>query len=129
MTTFPSSTLFPGPDVFAGVTSEIPNGYPSPGLFPGPTLFPAGTDTWTFTTPTQEVYVRLAPGTNLIGSYTCGLSVWRSAGTWGQGLAPSAELVASADRFYGGGRIHTLNVHERDDLIAGGYGAYIKEVS
>lgn len=103
--------------------------YPGAGTFPSGSLFPGEqpATSVTFRTPTQDVYFHLVPGTRLVGVHSYGLSVWRIGGVWSQGLTPDAATVAAADRFYGGGRIHSLTADERADLIAGGYGAYISE--
>jgi hypothetical protein len=101
---FPGSTTFPGADVFPG--AAVPPSF--------------------FRPPTQDVPFRIEAG--LFGAVAYGLSVWRTGGVWHQGFMPTAEQVAASDRFYGGGRIHSLTASERRDLIDAGYGAYITEL-
>lgn len=97
---------------------------PRASLFPGATTFP-GINRSSFLPPTQDVPFRIERG--LFGMTTRGLTVWRTDGVWRQGFIPTAEQVAAADRFYGGGRIHELTPDERDELVAAGFGAYITE--
>lgn len=75
--------------------------------------------------PTREVPFRIEGG--LMGLTSYGQSLWRIDGAWHLGFIPSAEQVAAADRFYGGGRVYALTSTERDDLVAAGYGAYITQ--
>lgn len=79
--------------------------------------------TWTLITPVHEVDFRFSGGMDITQPY--GRSVWRVDDQWYVDMSPAAEVVARADRFYGGGRIHTIGVAERDELIAAGFGEYI----
>lgn len=86
---------------------------------------PPVSTSWRFLTPVEEIPILLEPRTHLYGSLRYGKAVWRVDGQWDQGLEPSAQIVAAADRFYAGGRIHTVTETQRDELIAGGFGLYI----
>lgn len=79
---------------------------------------------WIFRPPTQEVYVRLA-GRGLVASYSQGLSVYRVGGQWVQRLAPTADDLAAADRYYPGGYEHLIPDAERSELIAAGFGSHL----
>jgi hypothetical protein len=108
MPLYPSSLLFPGPDVFPGVALEDDEvtGY-------------------LFRTPVLDVAYRIEG--SLHGVMPYGVSVWQTDGVWEQGIMPPADTVAAADRFYGGGRDHPITSAERADLVAAGYGDYITE--
>lgn len=80
---------------------------------------------WRLNTPTSEVTFRFAGGMNIAQTY--GRSMWRINGQWSVGMSPAAELIAQADRFYAGGRLHTLSLDERDELVAAGFGDYITQ--
>lgn len=110
--------------------SLYPSGslFPDPTVFPGAVLFPGLQTIWRFSTPTQEVYVRLA-GRGLIGSYQQGLTVYRVDGQWRTKLSPGFDELSRADRSYAGGYLHTLTDDQRDELIAGGFGDYIASLS
>jgi hypothetical protein len=102
-----------------------------PKLYPGQLTFPEGvtypglaTDMsreYRFSTPTIEVRARAA-GRALWITAPWGLSVWRINGVWHSGASPSAEIRATADRFYLGGVAHVINVRQRAELIAAGFG-------
>lgn len=89
-----------------------------------------GATTAVFSTPTQDVYYRIA-GRGLIGVQPMGLSVWRVAGVWHTGLSPSADQLAGADRYYQGGYAHAVSDAEIAELTAAGFGDHItlQEVS
>jgi hypothetical protein len=79
---------------------------------------------WTFRPPTQRVWLRLA-GHGLFAGYDQGLSVYRRDGAWHTTLSPSAMELTDADRYYAGGYEHKVTRALRDELIAGGYAAYL----
>lgn len=145
---YPGGSLFPGSAIFPGMTltdeeTTLTTVYPGNSVFPGSTLFPGTSElaadpndpvdpdepvTGTlFLTPTRPVYVRLVPGTRLVGQYEQALSVWRTNGVWHQGHMPTDAQISGAERFYSGGHIHSLTSTQRSELIAGGYSAYIIE--
>lgn len=99
-------------------------GYPAETLYPAEDLYP-GIPAYraVFATPTQDMAFQLEG--NLYAMLPHALSVWRINGTWSQGFAPSADIVAAADRFYRGGYQHEVTNAQIDELTAAGYGARI----
>lgn len=99
--------------------------YPGPTTFPGDDFYP-GDHIAKFRPPVVTHYFRITG--SLFGQADSGLSVWRdAAGAWHQGANPTAETVATATRFYGGGRVHPVDDPEHHELLNAGYGAYIIE--
>lgn len=131
MPLYPSTTLRPGPGTVPGTPGATSSGplYPSTSLYPSAGLRPgvgAGgptTGVRVFLGPTEQIHFRLEG--NLFGSYDRGLSVWLLDGQWFTGYTPTAEIAEAADRFYGGGRIHTLTPDREAELRAAGFGRYI----
>lgn len=87
----------------------------------------AAPPTYLLNTPTRDVFFRLA-GRGLVASQPYALSMWRTAGEWHTGLAPSAAELLGADRYYQGGYLHVLALDARDELIAAGFGSLISEI-
>lgn len=100
--------------------------FPSKTLFPGATTFP-GAPVTTFLPPTVDLATRMEG--NLFATLPWGQSVFRSGGVWHTVLSPTYADIQAADRFYGGGRVHTLTAAQRDELVAAGFGAYITQES
>jgi hypothetical protein len=85
---------------------------------------PVAEHTFLLTTPSQTVYTRLA-GRGLFASTEWALTLWRIDGQWFSGRNPTADQVAAADRFYGGGRIHHVSADEAAELSDAGFGSCI----
>lgn len=99
---------------------------PALDLFPGD-LFPGAVPgRAVFRPPTVDVPFRFPDGRSLFGAYPQGQTVWRdTGGAWHITFGPGPDLLAGADRIYGGGRIHDLTDDLRAELEAAGFGAYI----
>jgi hypothetical protein len=83
--------------------------------------------TYILTTPTTEYGP--AGGGRLFIRYrlTRGESLMRNNGVWSITTFPTEDVIAAADVFYLGGREYVIPQYEYDELIAQGFGQYVRE--
>lgn len=82
--------------------------------------------TYILTTPTEEYGP--AGGGRLFIRYrlTRGVSLMRNNGVWSTTTFPTEDVIAAADIFYLGGREYVIDLATYNELIAQGFGAYVR---
>jgi hypothetical protein len=82
--------------------------------------------TYYLTTPTEEYGP--AGGGRLFIRYklTRGKSLQRRNGVWSETTFPTEDVIAAADIFYLGGHEYVIPQYEAEELIAQGFGAYVR---
>jgi hypothetical protein len=78
-------------------------------------------------TPPTEEYGP-AGGGRLFIRYrlTRGKSLQRNNGVWSETTFPTEDVIAAADIFYLGGHEYVIPEYQAQELIAQGYGAYVR---
>jgi hypothetical protein len=82
--------------------------------------------TYILTTPTEEYGP--AGGGRLFIRYrlTRGKSLMRNNGIWSETTFPTEDVIAEADIFYLGGREYVIPDYVYNELIAQGFGQYVR---
>lgn len=77
-------------------------------------------------TPAEERDFRFKQNSELWGYWLEAMSLARIAGEWTAEYIPVPEEVPGLDRFYRGGHRHYISPDDAAELIAAGFGAYIR---
>jgi hypothetical protein len=93
--------------------------YPSDNSYPSDVVFPGTSTDYRFTPPFVQHDFRISGA--LRATYKYGLTVMRIDGQWVTTEFPSWEQEQSADLFFRGGYIHTIDEVAAADLSAAGF--------